>query len=340
MGKKREQFLDIAKGIAIICIVLLHLEDGVIPTELNIFIGSFMISMFYVSTGWLDGYRREPLPLKKLIRKRWQQLAVPYLWWSGIILTFDIVLYIIGYYDLYFIARESYKTLVLRGIGTLWFLPALYGGEIIWNTICRSRLPLMTGLLAFVATCAYEELYQHTFGEATDSITRIIEAPFHTINNIIGAWPCIAGGFLFHRVIILFRWKNRSRWMFLFSGIVITTLAYWCANNCPIPFGWGFVTHIIGPIGILLLSMAMENLRFTNYFNYWGRNSLALMVTHYSIVMVACEMINKYLFNEPHIQGYAAFVYFIAVMIVEYYICDRITKKYPFVLGKSSIHYE
>ena len=57
MGENRERFLDIAKGIAIICIVLLHVEEGVIPTSLNTFIGSFMISMFYITTGWLDGDR-------------------------------------------------------------------------------------------------------------------------------------------------------------------------------------------------------------------------------------------------------------------------------------------
>lgn len=340
MSKNRERFLDIAKGIAIICIVFLHLEDAVIPTGLNTFIGSFMISMFFISSGWLDGYRHKPLTLKELMSKRWRQLAVPYLWWSGIILTFDIVFYIIGYYDTYFIGRELYKTFVLRGIGTLWFLPALFGGEIIWNVIRRSRFSLVMGLLALVASCVYETLYLRAFGGATDSITKIIEAPFRTMNNILGAWPCIAAGFLFHRIFIRLSFKNQSRWVHLFLGGMITAIGYWCANYWPIPFCWRLVAPIMGPIGILLLSMTMENVRITNYFNYWGRNSLALMVTHYSIVLVICEWINKCLFNEPHIQGYVAFVYFIVVMIVEYYICEIITRKYPTLLGKSSLCHE
>ena len=29
--KKRERYLDVAKGLAILCIVLLHVENGVIP---------------------------------------------------------------------------------------------------------------------------------------------------------------------------------------------------------------------------------------------------------------------------------------------------------------------
>ena len=67
---------------------------------------------------------------------------------------------------------------------------------------------------------------------------------------------------------------------------------------------------------------------------------MALMVTHYSIVMVICEIINKFLFNEPYIHGYPAFIYFIAIMIVEYFICEIITRKFPILLGKSLQHYE
>lgn len=47
--KERLRYLDISKGIAIICIVLLHYDNGVIPLRANVFIGSFMISLFYVT---------------------------------------------------------------------------------------------------------------------------------------------------------------------------------------------------------------------------------------------------------------------------------------------------
>lgn len=52
--KERTKYIDIAKGIAIICIVLLHFEDGLFPQQLNTFISSFMISMFYIVAGWID----------------------------------------------------------------------------------------------------------------------------------------------------------------------------------------------------------------------------------------------------------------------------------------------
>lgn len=40
----RERYVDMLKGLSILCITLLHYENGVLPKNLNIFIGSFMIS--------------------------------------------------------------------------------------------------------------------------------------------------------------------------------------------------------------------------------------------------------------------------------------------------------
>lgn len=336
MDKKRVRYIDIAKGVAIICIVLLHIENGVFSPACNVFIGSFMISMFFVTTGWLDGYRAEPLPLRELVRKRWRQLGVPYLWWSGIIMAFDLVLYIAGYYDTYYICRETYKTLVLRGIGTLWFLPALFGGEMIWNCVRRSRYPIVTGILSVVATLVAFRLYGMAFGGATDSMTKIVEAPFRTLHNILGAWTSIAAGFLFHRLFVRLKGERLPHWAFLMLGVMVMAVAYWCANHWPVPFAWGLAAPVLGPMGILLISMAVENLRIADYFNYWGRNSFALMVTHYSIVIVLLEIFNRHITGEPYIHGYVAFAYFAACMVVEYFLCEFVTKRFPFTLGKTN----
>ena len=133
----RERYVDMLKGLSILCITLLHYENGVLPKNLNIFIGSFMISAFYVTSGWVSAMRSNKQSLKELVKKRWKQLGVPYLWWTLIILLFDFVLYAFGYFDLRYIGGEFYKAITLRGIGTLWFLPALFGGEVIWYWIKR-----------------------------------------------------------------------------------------------------------------------------------------------------------------------------------------------------------
>ena len=75
---QRERYIDIVKGLAILCIVLLHYENGLFPTKVNVFVGSFMITTFYVTAGWLMAMRKNALTTKELLHRRWQQLGLPY----------------------------------------------------------------------------------------------------------------------------------------------------------------------------------------------------------------------------------------------------------------------
>ena len=70
----------------------------------------------------------------------------------------SIIFLIFGHYDSRIVLRDIYKTFTLRGIGTLWFLPAIYGGEILaWKfrqdgllgrvILCLSSLVFLNFLL-------------------------------------------------------------------------------------------------------------------------------------------------------------------------------------------------
>ena len=93
---KRLAYLDIAKGLAIVSIVLVHFSTGFIPPKVNVFIGSYMISMFYVVSGWIDAMRPRQLPFREFLRKRWHQLGFPYISWPLIILAFDMLRWACG----------------------------------------------------------------------------------------------------------------------------------------------------------------------------------------------------------------------------------------------------
>ena len=100
----RQRYIDIVKGLSILCIVLLHYGLGAFPNQINVFIGSFMITAFYVTSGWVDGMSTKKLPIKIFIRKRFAQSGLPYLYWSGILIAFDLVLWCFDYYDGKYIA--------------------------------------------------------------------------------------------------------------------------------------------------------------------------------------------------------------------------------------------
>ena len=146
-------YIDILKGWSILCIVFLHFETGVIPGWLNAWIGNFMIAAFYFTSGWLSGIKPKDITLKELAKKRWQTLGKPYIYFSILILLFDIILWVAGHYDIKYIAREIFKTITLRGIGTLWFLPSLFGGEIIFRFLHNKNKWTLT-LLVLLITLA------------------------------------------------------------------------------------------------------------------------------------------------------------------------------------------
>ena len=87
----RIETIDCLKGLAILCITLLHFESGIIPSDVNTWIGLFMISAFYFSVGWIAGIKKSETKPKDLFFKRLHQLRIPYLWFSAAILLFDLI---------------------------------------------------------------------------------------------------------------------------------------------------------------------------------------------------------------------------------------------------------
>ena len=292
---KRLDYIDILKGFAILCITFLHFEAGVLPSWLNVWIGTFMISAFYFASGWMWGLKDGTITVKELVQKRWRSLGVPYLWFTGLILVFDVILWGCGYYDGYFVAREVYKTITLRGIGTLWFLPSLFFGEVIfmWLRNTKRSLILSKGWLligvAALFTFLYLSFYFRWAGEYRNlsSLNQIIDAPLYTIRNMMIAWPVVGAGFVvardFKRYI-----ANWSGWLIGLLGVAVCGVSLYFASFSHLNLGVisYFLPFILGPLGWMLIAKMLEGGRVMQFFAYWGRNSLVLMATHYSIVQV------------------------------------------------------
>lgn len=331
---KRERYIDIVKGLSILCITLLHYENGIFPSYLNVFIGSFMITTFYVTSGWVSAMHPFKGSIKDLIRKRWKQLGIPYLWWTGIILAFDFVLLGLGYYDKYFIGREIYKSIMLRGIGTLWFLPALFGGEIIWHWLKKQNKAWIV-LLALILTLCYQYCYHNYLANKTETIYRIIEAPFHTVNSMLGAWIGIAFGFYSFNILKGTLYNDSHRYKLGIIGLAFCIFAFITANYLPAflsPF-WGLFSPLFGPLGWLLLAKTLQDSKLLDYLNYWGLNSLNLMVTHYSIILVLFTILIDKGFGKPF-YGWITIICFLLSLPIQYLLVIVINRYAKFTLGK------
>ena len=332
----RLTYIDILKGWAILSIVLLHFEVGVFPGWLNAWIGNYMITAFYITSGWLTGVKNQELSTRALFYKRLRTLGIPYLWFSLIILVFDLIWWALGNYDGRFIAREVYKTITLRGIGTLWFLPALFGGEMIFRALLnKKRIGLI--VLALVITIIYMNGYNvwSTEYRNLNTTNQIIDAPFYTIRKILGAWPVIGIGYLLARgcsPILL----KASKWTVLLLGVLITGISIWiCSGLAGISFHYFnfLIIPVLGPIGLLLLAYILPNGIAEKFLSYWGRNSLVLMATHYSLFLVVFQAIDQFLFNTPF-SGWRTLVWFAITILLEIPVVWLFNNKLTFMLGK------
>ena len=195
---KRLDYIDATKGVAILCITFLHFEKGVIPDWLNVWIGLFMISTFYFTSGWITGINNKPISPNELLKKRIKQLGVPYLWFSLLIIAFDVLWVLLGFMDSGILLRDIYKTIALRGIGTLWFLPVLIIGEYIFAVVRNNKKKWLIAAIFMAITLVANYAYNNLWLPLRDlnELNKLIDAPMQPLVRGLCAWPIVALGYL------------------------------------------------------------------------------------------------------------------------------------------------
>lgn len=335
----KRNYIDLIKGIAILTLVFLHFEDGVMNTTLNFFI--IRSPAFYFIVGWLWGLSLKKRTIKEHIEKRKETLLKPYLWFSLIFILFDLILVLFNLMDRHSLLRDLYKTITLRGIGTLWFLPALFGGELIFIYIRdKSRI---SQIIAFFLTIILIVLYQffsENWGYSSEFF-RLIDAPIRTLNNILGAWIIIAAGYysakLFGNYLLNLR-KEKSfligSLLLLLSFVLSNYVGAYIPPYLSYPITYFLFINIIGLLGGISLCISLENATIAKLFIFWGRNSLVLMALHYSILLEICIILNKYWLKQTEFSGVNTIYFFAATMIIMYPLTFFVNNKARFIIGK------
>lgn len=140
MGTKRLDWIDIAKGIAIILVIVGHTVPN--PSPLRHAIFSFHMPVFFI----LAGYTFRPKPWRELLSGSVSRLLVPYLvltlaWqvptflMSGASLTGDVL--VSGLETLVFASGVDVPGLGVAAVGMAWFLAALFTSRLLFNALVR-----------------------------------------------------------------------------------------------------------------------------------------------------------------------------------------------------------
>ena len=336
MGK-RLNYIDATKGVAILCITCLHFEQGVIPAWLNTWIGLFMISAFYVTSGWVSGISNKNTSPKELLKKRIRQLGVPYLWFSLLIILFDVLWVAFGLMESGILLRDVYKTIVLRGIGTLWFLPVLLIGEYIFTLIKNSKRKWMLATIGLTITILAKYAYGSCWLQIRDNgeLYKILDASIQPIVLGIYAWPVIAVGYLSGK-----RWGKSLMEMNkvkLFSiSILIFAISLVLIIEPPFKIFYvnDFLSNTLPAIAFMCLFATFRSNIIESFFTYWGVNSLILMCTHFSFTQEILTTFDKHVLHQPTFEGARTIFYFVTCILMTYPLVWLFNGKLRSMLGR------
>lgn len=140
MGTKRLDWIDIAKGIAIILVIVGHTVPN--PSPLRHAIFSFHMPVFFI----LAGYTFRPKPWRELVSGSVSRLLVPYV---ILALAWQILSFLMsgapltggtlagGLETLVFASGVDVPGLGVAAVGMAWFLAALFTSRLLFNALMR-----------------------------------------------------------------------------------------------------------------------------------------------------------------------------------------------------------
>ena len=131
INKNRYEWVDIARGYCILCVMLGHMEQE--AGILRDIVYSFHLPMFFMLSGFL--FHPEKYELKVFVKKKIKGLLIPYFFMGSVIIIVNWCFYYFG--DIHALGRYIYELVVQNRFHTIWYLTCLFCTEMIFYFIAR-----------------------------------------------------------------------------------------------------------------------------------------------------------------------------------------------------------
>lgn len=353
MEKKRIYYLDIAKGLGVVLVILGHIVDLTIPTRQ--FITSFHMPLFFLISGMIIHVTEETnRDMRSIVKRKLRSIAVPYFSFSVLSLLVEAAAIAFLKNGLWSIFLEHlFATVCLVGASVFWFLPALFFGELLFiavrkrtgKAVCGALMVLLAAAAYLACTGAGRVLADYS-GEAWYLYVQLLMNSFFRLFVAAGF---VAAGYFSRE---LFQNISAKPIQSAVSGVLllvltafvsvrngITDMNYMVYNNVLLYL----ITSLGGSFGILFLSRALEKWQTTlpmRICMYYGRNSLIVMMTHapFYIMYVAARVaygINNHVLALGQIPLCA--VMLLGVLVMEAAVIKIINRYFPFLVGRSRV---
>lgn len=338
--KKRIAYLDVARGIGMILVVMGHVDF--ISEPIRDYVTSFHMPLFLIISGiLLYATKTEERNWIEIVKSKCRTILLPYFIFSVGALLFELVRALIKSIDMWdTLMRRAFQTICLQGFSTFWFLPTLFIGELIFLKVRqRNDLKKTAGIgIVMVVLMYFVAIWEKGFYQSHagilgyellhDVLLMVIRGVFASGYIFLGYF---VGRLLEKKVSVL--WKDEVLGITL---LLITAIINGYASFIDLRFlEFGnpilFLTRTIcGGMGVVLICRGLEGCLDSipgKILRFYGQNSLIIMTTHldYRILnysIKAASLINGYVGN---VVIYAMltifFVFFIETIVI--YIINR-----------------
>lgn len=302
---KRLDYLDYAKGTAILLVVLAHIyafntdiSRGIVIT----WIYSFHMPLFFIISGLLMKLKHNELN-KETIIKRFKGIIIPYFLFSSLAIIVNQILYGINVKQA---IKETLLTISGVGIDVLWFLPALFFGEVlllllnkyIKNINIRLYFILVIGILATFIT--KENGVILVFVARIMISMLFISIGYYLYNIIINRNISIIQ--LTILIIVQAILSNINRFVDL-NNLVLGNIFLYFINSC---------------IGTIIIINLCRRISKSNILSYLGKNSIVILGFHMNLIYLFLRITN---YNLNYLSG-VIFTFILIIMqipIIQFY---------------------
>lgn len=361
MDKRHLDYLDLAKGIGIILVVVGH--STFTSDNIQMYIMAFHMPLFFIVSGMLLCYTdEEKKPLGVVIRKKAMTIMIPYVTFSIAYLIIDIVDMYLGWEILTWtvIGSEVVMFLALRGITALWFMPVLFLGQVLflsWKKLCGrwahgDAAMAAAGILSAALMTTGGALFRSYYPQ--DGSMPVLCAGYLLMAFIrsLGAFSFLTIGYYGYRCYFEKQdkayvndgkdWKG-VKWQEAVCGVLLLLLEvplsrvnggvdmnYMVFSN-PVLY---YLNAVIGTLGVLLVCRQLGPCRPLGYL---GVNSLIIMATHLDFQVMYYAHLFGYWVNN-HVTRWNRTLFYLsvtfAVTLMEIVLIYVINRWLPFMLGK------
>lgn len=366
--RKRLDYLDMTKGLGMILVLIGHLQGDSIFTfssyiqPLCVFIFSFHMPMFFIVSGILLAIKNDEVkPLKEVAKSRFRGIIIPYLWFSLFYLIVVVAALIKGEIAVQTLYLNIWYVISGYGMNVLWFLPALYLGELLFIFLrrrIRDHIPFITvvvlsnAIVYFLSYFVGIAKYPTPFAERMHDLITVILRP-------VLVCGFISIGYYTHKLLRKgsqigdffnkpelnekgkVSFKYRAAYIVLGLMLFGVCFGLFRVNN-GIDFRslafrnvfFFFVCALSGSFGMISLCKGLPRIPL---FCYWGIGSLIFMATHNSQTVLTFSLKTAMYVNQYLTRARGYICYAIVIVIITAYstfMIWLIRRFFPFIIGK------